>query len=104
MIGGICNFQLQISFCVRHLSKAEINTITTDAMKFISGLEFTLLQGLPQEKLAALRQCIERIWINKPAGEIKLAIHLVPAGNLQATAELKCLLDSAFRNTNPTNP
>ncbi len=71
------------------LSQAEIDNIVTDSMQFLSGLEFTLRQGLPQEKLVALRQCIERIWIDKPAGTIKLAIRLVPVGNLQATQEFK---------------
>jgi hypothetical protein len=71
------------------LSQAEIDTIVTDAIQFLAGLEFTLHQGLPQEKLVALRQCIEKIWVNKPTGEIKLAICLVPAGNLQATQEFK---------------
>ncbi len=58
-------------------------------MQFLGGLEFTLHNGLPQEKLVALRQCIEKIWVNKPAGEIKLAIYLVPTGNLQVSQELK---------------
>jgi DNA invertase Pin-like site-specific DNA recombinase len=71
------------------LSQAEIDNIVTDSMQLLSGLEFTLRQGLPQEKLVALRQCIERIWIDKPAGTIKLAIRLVPVGNLQATQEFK---------------
>jgi len=71
------------------LSQAEIAGIVNDAMEFISGLEFTLRQGLPQTKLAALRQCIEKTWVSKPAGEIKLAIFRVPAGNLQATQEFK---------------
>ena len=71
------------------LSQAEIDNIVTDSIQFLSGLEFTLHQGLPQEKLVALRQCIEKIQVNKPAGEIKLAIRLVSAGNLQATQELK---------------
>ena len=71
------------------LSQAEINNIVADAMKFISTLEFTLSQGLPQEKLVAIRQCIERILVNKPTGVIKMRIRLVPAGNLQATGELK---------------
>jgi hypothetical protein len=71
------------------LSQAEIDNIVSDSMQFLSGLEFTLRQGLPQEKLVALRQCIEKIWVNKPAGEIKLAIRLVSAGNLQTTQELK---------------
>jgi hypothetical protein len=52
-------------------------------MQFISGLEFTLTQGLPQEKLATLRQCIEKIFIDKPAKQIKLAIRQIPVGNLQ---------------------
>ena len=71
------------------LSQDEIDNIVTDSMQFLSGLEFTLRQGLPQEKLVALRQCIERFWIDKPAGTIKLAIRLVPVGNLQATQEFK---------------
>jgi hypothetical protein len=70
-------------------SQAEIDAIVTEGMQFLAGLEFTLHNGLPQEKLAALRQCIERIWINKPAGEIKMAIRLVPTGNLQATQEFR---------------
>ncbi len=73
------------------LSQAEVETIAADAMQFLSGLEYTLHQGLHQEKLVALRQCVERIWVNKPSGEIKLAICLVPAGNLQATEELRRL-------------
>jgi len=72
-----------------YLSQAEIDGIVTDSMQFLSGIEFTLHHGLPHEKLAALRQCIEKIWVNKPAGEIKLAIYLVPAGNLQVSQELK---------------
>ncbi len=71
------------------LSQAEIDTIVTEGMQFLAGLEFTLHNGLPQEKLVALRQCIERIFIDKPTGIIKLRIRLVPAGNLQATGELK---------------
>ena len=74
------------------LSQAEIDGIATDSMQFLSGLEFMLCEGLPQEKLVALRQCIEKIWVNKPAREIKLAIRLVPTGNLQATKEVKTSL------------
>ena len=71
------------------ISQNEIEALVTEAMKFLSGLKFTLDQGLPQEKLVSLRQCIEKISIDKPAGEIKLNIYLVPTGNLQATWELK---------------
>jgi len=74
-----------------NMTQAEIKVLVSEAMQFISGLEFTLTQGLPQEKLVALRQCIEKITINKPAGEIKLTIHLIPTGNLQAIQEIKVL-------------
>ena len=52
-------------------------------------VEFTLTKGPPQEKLVVLRQCIEKIWINKPDGEIKLAIYQVPAGKLQDIVGIK---------------
>ncbi len=71
------------------LSQAEIDTIVTEGMQFLACLEFTLHNGLPQEKLAALRQCIEKIGINKPAGEINLAIRTVPGSNLWATQEFE---------------
>ena len=70
------------------ISQAEIQSIVTDSIEFISNLEFTLNKGVPQEKLVALRQCIEKIWINKPAGEIKLAVRVVPTGNIKVTEEL----------------
>ena len=69
------------------LSQAEIDTIVNEGMQFLSGLEFTLHNGLSHEKLTALRQCVEKIGINKPAGEITLAIRAVPVGNLLATQE-----------------
>jgi len=56
---------------------------------YCSAEHCSFIQGLPQEKLVALRQCIEKIRVNKPAGEIKLAIYQVPAGNLQDTVEVK---------------
>ncbi len=54
-------------------------------MKFLAGLEFVLSEDLSQEKLVALRQCIEKISIDKPNGRIALTIYLVPLGNLKAT-------------------
>ena len=68
--------------------QAEINSIVTDALQFISGLRFTLDQGLPQEKLCALRQCIERILIDKPGGSVVVKIKAVPASTIQEFEEL----------------
>jgi hypothetical protein len=69
------------------LSQAEIDSIITDSMQFLSVLEFILRQGLPQEKLIALRRCIEKISINKPSGTVRLKVRSVPVGNLEGTEE-----------------
>jgi len=67
------------------LSRDEINSIVSDSAKFLTDLEFVLREGLPHEKLVALRQCIEKISINKPTTQIKLAIYLVPMWNISVT-------------------
>ncbi|MHC4842716.1 MAG: recombinase family protein [Planctomycetota bacterium] len=71
------------------ISKAEIQTMVVDAMKFISNLEFILHKGQPQEKLFALRQSVEKVWINKPNNSIRLLIRLVPIVNLETTEEIQ---------------
>ena len=70
------------------LSQAEIDTIVKDAMGFITGLEPVLREGLPQEKLLALRQCIQHITISKPENSVRILFRLVPAGNLESTQEV----------------
>ncbi len=74
------------------VSQAEIKSMVSDAIEFISSLEFTLREGLAQKKLVALRRCIEKISINKPAGTVKLTVRLVPAGNLEGTKECQVSL------------
>ena len=64
------------------LSRDEIKGIVSDSMKFLAGLEFVLGEGVPQEKLVALRQYTEKIGVDKPNVAIKLSIYLVPSGNL----------------------
>ena len=76
-------------------SQAEINSIVTEALQFISGLKFTLDQGLPQEKLCALRQCVERILIDKPAKSVIVKIKAVPASTIKEVEELPRELGSA---------
>lgn len=48
------------------LSRDEVNSIVSDSMKFLAGLEFVLREGVPQEKLVALRQYVEKISVDKP--------------------------------------
>lgn len=43
------------------LSQAEINTMVNEGMQFLAGLEFTQHNSLTQEKLTAIRQCVEKI-------------------------------------------
>ncbi len=60
----------------------------TDALQIISGLKFALTQGLPQEKLCALRQCVEHILIDKPDGSVIVKINAVPASTIQEVEEV----------------
>ncbi|MCP4591829.1 MAG: recombinase family protein [bacterium] len=76
-------------------SQSEVKTIVADGLRFISGLEFTLRNGLPQEKLAALRQCIDRVHLDKPAAEAAITIRTVPTGNLDATQVVQIALTIA---------
>lgn len=69
-------------------SKDEVRAIATEAIEFLSGLEFTLREGVPQEKLAALRRCVERVHISGSGHESCAEVRLfeIPAGNLDATS------------------
>ena len=73
-------------------SQIEIKSITAEALRFLSGLEFTLRKGLPQEKLAALRQCIDRIHVDKPAAALAITIRTIPTGNLDAVQAIQIAL------------
>lgn len=44
------------------ISQDEIEALVTKALQFILELKFTLTQSLPQKKLAALRQCTNKIY------------------------------------------
>ena len=68
------------------LSQAEIKAIVSNSMQFLASLEFTLREGLPQEKLVAIRQCIEPVHINKPDSQIKLTLKVVPSTSIQTVA------------------
>jgi len=74
------------------VSQVEIKSIVTETLQFLSGLESTLRKGLPQEKLTALRQCIDRIHVNKPAGEATITIRTVPTRNLEAAHVVRIAL------------
>ncbi len=62
--------------------------MVSDTMRFQAALPLTLREGVPQEKLGALRQCIERIGVQNPIGEIKISLRSIPVGQGNTTAEL----------------
>jgi hypothetical protein len=73
-------------------SQVEIKSIAAEALRFLAGLEFTLRKGLPQEKLTALRQCLDRIHVDKPAAEVAITIRTIPTANLDAAQVVQVAL------------
>jgi len=74
------------------MSQAEIKSIVDEAMQFLAGLEHTLHHGLPQEKLVALRQCVERIRINMPASKAGLVMRRIPVTSNGSMTETEITL------------
>ena len=64
------------------MSQAELRSTVAEAMRFLESLKYTLREGLPEEKRLALRQCVERVYVNKAAGEIKLVAHTIPLAGI----------------------
>jgi len=62
------------------LAQASIDSTVDEAITFLKKLEYVLSQGLPQERLVVLRQCVERVWINRPESKAKVDIRIVPFG------------------------
>jgi hypothetical protein len=85
-------------------SQAEIKSIAAETARFLSGLEFTLHEGFPKEKLTALRQCIDRIHVDKPADEAVISIRMIPAGNLDATQEIRITLAASRKQGKSAKP
>ena len=66
--------------------------IVSQTMSFISSLDFTFRNGLPQEKLVAVRQCVQRIWIDKENEKLQIDIYSVPASNIKIAESIKAEL------------
>jgi len=69
-------------------SQGQIKDVVSDARQVLSSLEGTLREGLPHEKLLALRQCVESITIDQPDSTATLRIRTVPAcGQVEVTEQ-----------------
>ena len=60
-------------------SQGQIKEMVSEARQFLASLESTLREGLPHEKLLALRQCVESIKIDLPRASAVLRLRAVPA-------------------------
>jgi hypothetical protein len=69
--------------------QAEINQIVNEGIEFIARIESTLRHGLPKARMATLRQCVERMWVNKPRKKTKVEVRVVPVGDLRASVEVE---------------
>ncbi len=69
-------------------SQCEISTVTDEAFEFLSGLQSVLQNGVAQAKLSALRQCLERVVIDKPGGVIRLHIRELPVAGVEKQQEI----------------
>ncbi len=70
------------------ISQGDIQAIVSEAMQFLAGLEHILRHGVPEEKQTALRQCVDRIHIDKPAGKINVSLRVIPTSVLGSMASL----------------
>ena len=69
-------------------SQGQVREMVLEARQFLSSLDSTLREGLPHEKLLALRQCVESIKIDQPQGIATLRVRAVPAsGQVEVTEQ-----------------
>ena len=54
-----------------------------------------MLNSLPQEKLVALRQCIDRVHIDKPANKIKLGLRVILSASLAGSVIVSRDMDAS---------
>jgi hypothetical protein len=59
--------------------QGEVRDIAHDIAKFLATLPWTLREGVPAERLTALRRCIEGITIDKPSGTADIRLRPLPS-------------------------
>ena len=75
-------------------TQRQISVIAADAQELLTSLESGLQQGLPHEKLCALRLCIERALIANAPQAAMIPMGLVRYGIPQSKCELRDHLNS----------
>lgn len=70
------------------LAQQGVQTSVRDAMEQIEAQELALRQGLAEEKVAVLRQCLSRIELDAERQRVTLALRPVPLGDFAATEKV----------------
>lgn len=70
-------------------SQTEIRTVVSDTMRFLAALPFTLRDGVPQEKLGALRQCVDDVLVEESRTKVRIAIRSIPMGGNEANENVR---------------
>jgi len=65
----------------------EVQVVVQDVGRFLSSLPFTLEYGLPEEKKAALRQCIMAIEVCAPDNHMRIRVRLAPSAGESPRSE-----------------
>ena len=61
------------------LSQAQVQALVEETLCFIRHLEATLRDSVPEEKRAALRQCVQRVGVAANQDAISIAVALIPS-------------------------
>ena len=67
-------------------SQAELQAAVAETSRFLAGLEYTLREDVPENKRVALRQCVQRIWIDRKDLKIRIALNVLPIAGLGKSA------------------
>ncbi len=65
------------------LSSSEIEVLVEETSAFVHGLEFVLGKGPPDERIRALRRCVEQVTIGEPATSGMMRIRSVPSVRIE---------------------
>ncbi len=69
------------------LSSTEIGMLVEETAAFVRELEFVLAKGPPDERIRAIRQCIERVVIDRETRKSVVHLRTVPSGRLRSHVE-----------------
>ena len=72
----------------------QVAITASEAHRFLSSLEHTFTEGLPQKKLATVRQCVQRIKVNKSENLVQMQPRVVPVASLLSVDRLTININS----------